>query len=135
MEIQRIWNKIRPVDIFSEIHDNVITFQIAKALGSTSIRHRSNAKASNRCLINVDPSVFAVWDESSFGIIFDWLIFPQGLIFRTFLLVGRGGSPAFRVEVVNQVHFPAISVKFSTGKDLKKSVLYVRKFHKVETAV
>ena len=37
--------------------------QIAKSLGSTSIRHRSDAFASDRCLIEVDPRLYAIWDE------------------------------------------------------------------------
>ena len=35
--------------------------QIAKALGPTSIRHRFDATASGRCLIDVGPSAFANW--------------------------------------------------------------------------
>ena len=38
--------------------------KIAKTLGSTSIRHRSDTKVSDRCLIDVDPRVFAIWDSS-----------------------------------------------------------------------
>ena len=29
--------------------------------GSTSIKHQSDAKVSDRCLIDVDPMVFAIW--------------------------------------------------------------------------
>ena len=36
--------------------------QIAKILGSTSVRHRSDTVVSDRCLIDVDPSVFVIWD-------------------------------------------------------------------------
>ena len=35
------------------------TNQIAKTLGSTSIRHRSDTKVSARCLIDVDPMVLS----------------------------------------------------------------------------
>ena len=35
--------------------------QIIKVLGSTSIRHRFDAKVSDRCLIHVNPMVFAIW--------------------------------------------------------------------------
>ena len=35
--------------------------QITKTLRSTSIRHRSNAKASDRYLIDIDARVFAIW--------------------------------------------------------------------------
>ena len=35
--------------------------QITKALGSTSIRHWSDTFASDRCLTDVNPSVFANW--------------------------------------------------------------------------
>ena len=35
--------------------------QTTKTLGSTSIRHRSDAKASDGCLIDVDPEVFSIW--------------------------------------------------------------------------
>ena len=34
---------------------------IAKSLGSTSIRHRFDTYVSDRCLIDVDPRVFAIW--------------------------------------------------------------------------
>ena len=36
--------------------------QMAKILGSTSIRYRSDAKVLDRCLIDVDPIVFAILD-------------------------------------------------------------------------
>ena len=36
--------------------------QIAKTIGSTSIRHRSHTFVSDRYLIDVDPSVFAIWE-------------------------------------------------------------------------
>ena len=35
--------------------------QITKALGSTSIRHWFDRFASDRCLTDVNPSVFAIW--------------------------------------------------------------------------
>ena len=35
---------------------------IEKALRSTSIRYRSDAKASDRCLIDVDQRAFAIWN-------------------------------------------------------------------------
>ena len=35
--------------------------QIAKTLGSMSIRYRSDANVSDRYLIDVDPRVFAIW--------------------------------------------------------------------------
>ena len=38
---------------------------IAKTLVSTSIRHRSDTFASDRCLIDVDPMVFAIWAAST----------------------------------------------------------------------
>ena len=37
------------------------TAQIAKTVGSISIRHRSDEKVSDRRLIDVDPTVFAIW--------------------------------------------------------------------------
>ena len=37
---------------------------IAKTFGSTSIRHRPDTFVSDRCLIDVDPSVFVVWDAA-----------------------------------------------------------------------
>ena len=37
------------------------TPQIAKIFGSISRRHRSDAKASYRCLIDVDHIAFAIW--------------------------------------------------------------------------
>ena len=36
--------------------------QIVKTHGFTLIRHQSITFASNRCLVDVDPKVFAVWD-------------------------------------------------------------------------
>ena len=35
-----------------------------KILGSTSIRYRSDTEVSERCLIDVDPMVFAVWEHA-----------------------------------------------------------------------
>ena len=35
--------------------------QITKIVGSTSIRHRSDSCASDRYLIDIDPTVFAIW--------------------------------------------------------------------------
>ena len=35
--------------------------QIANTLGSTLIRHRSDTEVSDRCLIDVDPRVLAIW--------------------------------------------------------------------------
>ena len=37
------------------------TVQIANTIRSTSIRHRSDAFASDRCQIDVDPMVLAIW--------------------------------------------------------------------------
>ena len=39
-----------------------VATQIAKTLKSTSIRHRSDTYASDRCLIGIDPRVFAIWE-------------------------------------------------------------------------
>ena len=36
--------------------------QIANTLRSTSIKHRSDAKVSDRCLIDVDLRVLSIWD-------------------------------------------------------------------------
>ena len=35
--------------------------QLTKTFGSMSIRHRSDTKVSDRCLIDVDPKIFAIW--------------------------------------------------------------------------
>ena len=43
-------------------HDQHLTANIAKT-GSTSIRHRSY-KASDRCIVDVDPGVFTIWASS-----------------------------------------------------------------------
>ena len=40
--------------------------QIAKIIGSTSIRYRSDAKVSDRCRIDGDPMVFAIWESTRF---------------------------------------------------------------------
>ena len=40
----------------------VTSSEIAKTVGSTCIRRRSDAKVSDRCLIHVDPNVFANWN-------------------------------------------------------------------------
>ena len=37
---------------------------LVKTIESTWIRHRSDAEVSNRCLIDVDPGVFAIWGTS-----------------------------------------------------------------------
>ena len=37
---------------------------IAKTLSSTSIRHQSDMKVSDWCLMDVDPRVFAIWGPS-----------------------------------------------------------------------
>ena len=39
--------------------------QIAKAIRSISVRHRSDTKVSDRCLIDVDTRVFAIWETVS----------------------------------------------------------------------
>ena len=52
----------------------MLTSQIAKVLRSMSIRHRSDAKVLDHCLIDGDPStrVFAIWAETNFtGIVQD----------------------------------------------------------------
>ena len=41
-----------------------ISTQIAKALGSTSIRHPSDTFTSDRYLIDIDPMAFAIWAGS-----------------------------------------------------------------------
>ena len=40
-------------------------FPCAKTLWTTSIRHRSDTFVSNRCLIDVDPRVFALWVDNT----------------------------------------------------------------------
>ena len=40
----------------------LLSSQIAKTLGSMSIRYRSGTKVPDRYLIDVDPRVFAIWD-------------------------------------------------------------------------
>ena len=40
--------------------------QIAKALGSKLIIHRSDAKILDQCLNYVDPRVFVIWDPNDF---------------------------------------------------------------------
>ena len=42
-------------------HIDSITVQITKTLSSTSIRHQSDAEVLDRCLVNVDARVFAIW--------------------------------------------------------------------------
>ena len=37
-------------------------FQIAETIGSISIEHQSEARASDKCVIDVDPEVFVIWD-------------------------------------------------------------------------
>ena len=37
--------------------------QIAKTMGSTLIRYRSDTFASDRYLIDIDPTIFAIWDH------------------------------------------------------------------------
>ena len=40
----------------------MIMTQLAKIIGSTSMEHRSDAFVSDRCLIDVGPTVFAIWE-------------------------------------------------------------------------
>ena len=47
---------------------NPVISQIARSLGSTSIRHRSDTFASDRCLINVGPRLFAICDVKMYAI-------------------------------------------------------------------
>ena len=39
----------------------VTAAQQARTIGSTSIEHRSDTLVSDRCLIDVDPNVVAIW--------------------------------------------------------------------------
>ena len=57
------WNAVIPGEILEHEHSNCLDVlgQIAKALGSTSIRLLSATFASNQCLVNVDPRVFTPW--------------------------------------------------------------------------
>ena len=60
--------------------------QIAKTLGSTSIWHRSDTFASDRCLTDIEQKVFAIWD-------------PYALMFYRFtLLLWRNRVIAFTWE-------------------------------------
>ena len=64
------------VDFVCSMHVST-KMQIAKTLVSTSIRHRSDTKVSDRCLIYVDMSTFAIWDgiQDSVYIVWDcWLM-------------------------------------------------------------
>ena len=40
--------------------------QIAKPFEATSIRHRFDAKVSDRCLMNFDSMVFVIWKKSTY---------------------------------------------------------------------
>ena len=46
---------------FLEDVTSLVSAQIIKTLWSISVRHRSDAKVSDRCLIDVDPMVFVIW--------------------------------------------------------------------------
>ena len=46
-------------------YGQVMASEIAKTLGSTLIRHRSDASASDWCLNDVAPRFFAIWDTFS----------------------------------------------------------------------
>ena len=48
--------------VYNVLQPHIVQTQIAKTFRSTSIRHRSDTKASDRCLIDIDPGVFAVWE-------------------------------------------------------------------------
>ena len=56
MNIIKIYS-LKPNPQYARINST----NIAKTLGSTSIWHRSNPFASDRCIIDVDPRVFAIW--------------------------------------------------------------------------
>ena len=53
-------NTMAAITVTLTLSDSAAT-QITKTLGSTSIRYRSDAKVSDRCLIDVDPMISYVW--------------------------------------------------------------------------
>ena len=53
------------------------TSQTAKPLESTSIRHRSDAFASDRCLTDIDTKVFAIWDVDDVKLIYIYMFRSQ----------------------------------------------------------
>ena len=61
-----IWRNVLETDnIVGIVIDGSITTQIAKTIGSTSIRHLSDTFASNPYLIDVDPRDFAMYEVSA----------------------------------------------------------------------
>ena len=51
---------------------NASCAQVAGTLGSTSIRHRSDAKVSDRCEFNVEPWVVVIWALSIPWLLMTW---------------------------------------------------------------
>ena len=51
--------------------------QMAEAVGSASIGHRSDTFVSDRCLVGVGPGVFAMWDQDArmYFCIFIWCMY------------------------------------------------------------
>ena len=66
-------------DFCCQLHEYV---KIAKTLGSTSIRYRSDAKLSDRCVIDVDPMVFAIWAKTPKSIELSWRKCTMSCIFN-----------------------------------------------------
>ena len=56
-----------------------IISQIAKIIGSTTIKHRSDTSASDRCLIDVDPKVFVLWASCSIALKWQNTVCPKTL--------------------------------------------------------
>ena len=65
---------VSPVPVYNGYHCLALSHQsqIAKTLESTSIWHRSDTEVSDRCLINADPRVFAIWNISSSWLLSEW---------------------------------------------------------------
>ena len=61
----KLWMYNRGILYFIDAYQGMClgAIQIAQTLGATPIRYRSDAKTSDRYLIDVDSGVFAIWDR------------------------------------------------------------------------
>ena len=61
-----------------------ILSQIAKSLGSISTGHRPDAKVSDRCLIDIDLRVFAIWGgRNNFYRTEHFIVYHSNLVWKT----------------------------------------------------
>ena len=60
-DIKRTQFQVEHINLHESEDTGSMPIQIAKTLETTSIRHRSDTFASDRCIINIDQIIFAIW--------------------------------------------------------------------------